>query len=61
MFQRYDENLSTIKKALDKKGCTKKIEKVWERIGRAKQKHNRVSAQYDINEEQDDSVATQMS
>ena len=41
--QRFEEDLTAIRKALSLKGGTKKINKVWERIGRAKQKHNRVS------------------
>ena len=61
LVQRFEENLETIKKAIDKKGGTKKIEKVWERIGRAKQKHLRVSGRYDINVEQCQGIATDMS
>ena len=57
---RYIENLNSIKNALTKKGGTKKVEKVWERIGRAKQKHNRVSAQYHIEVSSEDGIATQM-
>lgn len=51
--QRFEEDLSTIEKALSSKGGTKKINKVWERIGRAKQKNNRISSNYtiDITEE----------
>jgi len=46
--QRFEEDLLVIKKALSSKGGTKLINKVWERIGRAKQKHNRVSSRYEI-------------
>ena len=46
--QRYEEDLSTIEKSLSLKGGTKKINKVWERIGRAKQKHSRISSNYTI-------------
>lgn len=46
--QRFEEDLLTIKKALSKKGGTKQISKVWERIGRTKQKHNRVFSRYEI-------------
>lgn len=46
--QRFEEDLLTIRKALSKKGGTKEISKVWERIGRTKQKHNRVSSRYEI-------------
>ncbi len=46
--QRFEEDLFVIKEALSSKGGTKRINKVWERIGRAKQKHNRVSSRYEI-------------
>ena len=46
--QRFEQDLVVIKKALSSKGGTKLINKVWERIGRAKQKHNRVSSRYEI-------------
>jgi transposase len=49
--ERFEEELSTIESALHKKGGTKKVEKVWERIGRAKEKNSRVSAQYQIDVE----------
>jgi len=46
--ERFEEDLREINKALSTKGGTKQINKVWERIGRAKQKHNRVSSRYEI-------------
>jgi len=58
---RFIEELGSIKKAISKKGGTKITEKVWERIGRAKQKHKRVSAGYKISVEQKDGKATSMS
>lgn len=48
LSQRFEEELHSIRDAFAKKGGTKKIEKVWERIGRAKQKHKIVSGRYDI-------------
>jgi len=52
--QGFEQDLYSIKAAFTKKGGTKLINKVWERIGRAKQKHNRVSARYklELTEEQ---------
>lgn len=44
----FEQDLTTAKEALQKKGGTKKLEKVWLRIGRIKEKHKRVSAQYEI-------------
>ncbi len=46
--QRFEEDLNSIKTSFSKKGGTKLINRVWERIGRAKQKHNRVSARYKL-------------
>jgi len=46
--QAFEEDLQAIKESFSKKGSTKLINKVWERIGRVKQKHNRVSARYKI-------------
>jgi len=46
--QRFEEDLTVITKALSSKGGTKLINKVWERIGRAKQKHNRVASRYEV-------------
>lgn len=56
----FEQDMQSIRSAFQKKGGTKKIEKVWERIGRAKQKHNGVSGQYEINVEQQAGLATEM-
>jgi transposase len=58
MAGRFEEELQGIKVALNKKGGTKKVEKVWERIGRAKQKHNRASGRYQVTVEQSKGKAT---
>ncbi len=58
--QRYEQDLSVIQKAIFTKGGTKSINKVWERIGRAKQKHNRISSRYVIKVAQENGVATQI-
>ncbi len=55
---RFEEELQGIRAALSKKGGTKKHEKVWERIGRAKQKHNRASGRYLVTVEQSNGKAT---
>lgn len=55
---RFEEELQGIRAALSKKGGTKKVEKVWERIGRAKQKHKRVSGRYQVTVEQSNGTAT---
>ena len=46
--KRYEEELIKIKKSLSTKGGVKKQEKVWERIGRLKQKYPSVNKHYDI-------------
>lgn len=58
--ERFEEDLNNIKKAITKKSGTKSIEKVWERIGRAKQKHKRVSPGYQVTVAQKDGKATQV-
>lgn len=44
--QRYEEDLENIKTALNKKGGTKKLEKVWERIGRLKERYPTANKHY---------------
>ena len=56
--ERFIEDLAGIAKSINKKGGTKRLEKVWERIGRAKQKHNRISSRYDVKVEQEGGIAT---
>ncbi len=56
--QGFEEDLNSIKASFSKKGGTKLINKVWGRIGRAKQKHNRVSARYKLKITEKDGEAT---
>ncbi len=56
--QGFEEDLNSIKASFSKKGGTKLINKVWERIGRAKQKHNRVSSGYKLEVTEKDGKAT---
>lgn len=46
---RYEQALQQIKDGLSKKGGTKKKDKVWERIGRVKQKYQSTNKHYQIN------------
>lgn len=46
--QRYEEELENIRGALYKKGGTKKLEKVWERIGRLKERYPTANKHYTI-------------
>lgn len=59
--QRYEQNLNEIRNALSKKGGTKNINKVWERIGRANQKNSRVSSLYKIDVRQKEGKAIDIS
>lgn len=55
---RFEQELEQIEGALHKKGGTKKANKVWERIGRAKEKHKRVSSRYTIDLTEVNGLAT---
>ncbi len=60
MIQRYEEELQKIKKAIHTKGGTKKEQKVWERIGRLKQKYPRVNKYFEIKVQAQKGVATKV-
>lgn len=48
LSQRFEEGIQSISEGINKKGGTKKLDKVWERIGRLKQKYPSVHKYYDI-------------
>lgn len=48
LSQRFEEGIQSIREGIVKKGGTKKLNKVYERIGRLKQKYPSVHAYYDI-------------
>jgi len=52
--QRFEQGLSQIKESLDKKSGVKKQEKVWERIGRLKNKYPRIHKYYDLDTQAND-------
>lgn len=55
LFQlRFEEELEKLNNGLNKKGCTKKYDKVIEKIGRLKQQYNRISRFYKIDTEKSD-------
>ena len=60
LSQRFEQELDSVSNALHKKGGTKKINKVWERIGRLKQKHNRIAVQYEIEIAEKQGIATKL-
>jgi len=57
LSQRFEEELEGLAQGLHQKGTTKKIQKVWERIGRLKEKHRMVSGKYIIDVEEKDGKA----
>ena len=50
--ERFEGALQALHAGLTKKGCTKRYEKVVERLGRLKERYKRVSGQYDLRVEQ---------
>ena len=53
-YARLEEALKKLHTGLSKKGTLKKYDKILERIGRLRQKHSRVAADYTINVIADD-------
>lgn len=58
LSRRFEEELQGLAQGLHKKGTTKKVEKVWERIGRIKQKHRLISGKYSIDAQADKGIVT---
>lgn len=48
LTNRFEEELTGLVLGLNKKGTTKKTDKIWERLGRIKEKHRLVSGRYHI-------------
>jgi hypothetical protein len=61
LHQRFVEHLEVVSHGIHKKGGTKKIEKVWERIGRIKERNSRVQHHYEIKVDHKDGKATAIS
>lgn len=59
--QKFEEKLTVIEQGIHKKGGTKKINKVWERIGRAKESCKKAHSNYDIQVKEEKGNAVQMS
>lgn len=53
LSQRFEEGVQSIAQGINRKGGTKKLDKVYERIGRLKQKYPSVHKYYDISVEDD--------
>ncbi len=61
LSQRFEQELNGLAQGIDKKGTTKKTEKVWERIGRLKQKNHLVSGNYTLEVEATEGLVTKIS
>lgn len=61
LSQRFEEEMEALARGIHKKGTTKKTEKVWERIGRIKQKHRMVSGKYSIEAQAKEGKITRVS
>lgn len=61
LSQRFEEELMALAQGIHKKGTTKRIERIWERIGRIKQKHHMVSGNYIIDVEAKEGIAIKIS
>ena len=55
--QNFQEQLSFLSKAIHKKGCTKRYDKVLERVGRLKEKYKQIARFYQIHVEEKDGLA----
>ncbi len=55
--QQFEDQLSYVAKSIRKKGCTKRYDKVLERIGRLKERYKPLSRFYQIDVEEKDGVA----
>ena len=55
---RFEEELDNLSGGLSKKGTTKKLEKVWERIGRIKERYPSANKFYAIDVQSKDDRAT---
>jgi hypothetical protein len=60
LCDRFEQELQSIDNAIHKKGGTKQIEKVWERIGRCREKNRNVSGRYTIEVTDKDGKATEI-
>ena len=60
LCDRFEQELQSINNAIHKKRGTKQIEKVWERIGRCREKNRNVSGRYTIEVTDKDGKATEI-
>ena len=58
--ERFEQGLGQIKAGVSRKGGTKKLAKVWERIGRLKEKYPSIHKHYDIKVEHKNEIVSQI-
>jgi len=58
--ERFEQGLRQIKTSISRKGGTKKLTKVWERIGRLKEKYPSIHKHYDIKVEHKNEIVSQI-
>jgi hypothetical protein len=59
-MENFELEMAGVREGISKKGCTKKADKVWERIGRIKERNRSVHKYYDIKVEVKDGLATEV-
>lgn len=59
--QNFEEQLAHLAKSIRKKGCTKRYDKVLERVGRLKEKYKQITRYYQIHVEERDGLASRIS
>lgn len=60
LSRRFEEELQGLSRGIGKKGSTKKVEKIWERIGRIKERHSMVSGRYHIDVQTKGEIVTEV-
>lgn len=60
LCDRFEQEMQAMSDGLSKKGATKKVDKIWERIGRCKERNRIVSGRYIIEVEELNSKATKI-
>jgi hypothetical protein len=59
-MENFELEMASVIDGIKKKGGTKKIEKVWERIGRIKERNKKIHNYYEIKVEEKDGIAIQI-
>ncbi|URA11314.1 hypothetical protein [Thermospira aquatica] len=60
LSKRYEEGLESIKRGIERKGGIKRIEKVYERLGRLKERYPSVNRLYEVKIKEKDGIATEI-